>query len=241
MDYFSYYYLSNYSYIIFVLPFVILSLIASARVNSSFKKYSSVFSSRRLTGSQAAFEVLRYYGITNVQIERVSGNLTDHYDSKANVIRLSDKVYDSTSVAAIGVACHEAGHAAQYAQSYAPIKLRNIIFPVASLGSKFGFPLAILGFFLGFQPLALAGVIFFGFAVFFQFATLPVEFNASRRALNVIDEIGILNNEEKSGAKKVLTAAAMTYVASLAVSIGNLLRLLFLVNRRRDWLWMTDF
>ena len=233
MGYFSYYYLSNYSYIIFVLPFVILSLIASARVNSSFKKYSSVFSQRGLTGSQAAFEILRYYGITDVKIERVSGNLTDHFDPKSNIIRLSDKVFDSTSVAAIGVACHEAGHAAQYAQSYVPIKIRNFIFPVASLGSKLGFPLAILGFFLGFEPLALAGVIFFGFAVFFQFATLPVEFNASRRALAVIDETGILDMDERIGAKKVLTAAAMTYVAALAVSLGNLIRLIFIVNRRR--------
>ncbi len=233
MNIFSYYYLSNYSYFIFVLPFVVLSLIASAKVSSSFKKYSSVFSQKGLTGSQAAFEVLRHYGITDVKIERVSGNLTDHFDPKANVIRLSDKVYDSTSVAAIGVACHEAGHAAQYAQSYVPIKIRNFIFPVASLASKLGFPLAILGFFLGFEPLALAGVVFFGFAVFFQFATLPVEFNASRRALTVIDETGILDTDERIGAKKVLTAAAMTYVAALAVSIGNLLRLIFIVNRRR--------
>lgn len=234
MNYFSYYYLSNYSYIIFVLPFIILSLIASARVNASFKKYSSVFSQRGLTGSQAAFEILRYYGITYVKIERVSGNLTDHFDPKSNVIRLSDKVFDSTSVAAIGVACHEAGHAAQYAQSYVPIKIRNFIFPVASLGSKLGFPLAILGFFLGFEPLALAGVVFFGFAVFFQLATLPVEFNASRRALAVIDETGILDIDERTGAKKVLTAAAMTYVAALAVSLGNLIRLIFIVNRRRE-------
>ncbi len=233
MNYFSYYYLSNYSYIIFVLPFIILSLIASARVNASFKKYSSVFSQRGLTGSQAAFEILRYYGITDVKIERVSGNLTDYFDPKSNVIRLSDKVFDSTSVAAIGVACHEAGHAAQYAQSYVPIKIRNFIFPVASLGSKLGFPLAILGFFLGFEPLALAGVVFFGFAVFFQLATLPVEFNASRRALAVIDETGILDIDERIGAKKVLTAAAMTYVAALAVSLGNLIRLIFIVNRRR--------
>lgn len=233
MNYFSYYYLSNYSYIIFVLPFIILSLIASAKVNASFKKYSSVFSQRGLTGSQAAFEILRYYGITDVKIERVSGNLTDHFDPKSNIIRLSDKVFDSTSVAAIGVACHEAGHAAQYAQSYVPIKIRNFIFPVASLGSKLGFPLAILGFFLGFEPLALAGVVFFGFAVFFQLATLPVEFNASRRALAVIDETGILDIDERTGAKKVLTAAAMTYVAALAVSLGNLIRLIFIVNRRR--------
>lgn len=233
MDYFSYYYLSNYYYVILVLPVLIFSMIASARVNSTFKKYSKVMSARRITGAQAAFEILRYYGITNVQIERVSGNLTDHYDPRTNVIRLSDSVYNSTSVAAIGVACHEAGHAAQYAQSYVPIKIRNFILPVASLGSKLGFPLAILGFFLGFEPLAMFGVIFFAFAVLFQLITLPVEFNASKRALSVIGQADLLGEEEKNGAKKVLTAAAMTYVAALAVSVANLLRLILMVNRRR--------
>lgn len=233
MDYFSYYYLSNYYYVILVLPVIILSMIASARVNSSFKKYSNIMSARRITGAQAAFEVLRYYGITDVQIERVSGNLTDHYDPRTNVIKLSDSVYNSTSVAAIGVACHEAGHAAQYAQSYVPIKIRNFILPVANLGSRIGFPLAILGFFLGFEPLAMFGVIFFAFAVVFQLITLPVEFNASKRALSVIGEVDLLGDEEKQGAKKVLTAAAMTYVAALAVSVANLLRLILMVNRRR--------
>lgn len=233
MDYFSYYYLSNYYYVILVLPVLIFSMIASARVNSTFKKYSKVMSARRITGAQAAFEILRYYGITNVQIERVSGNLTDHYDPRTNVIRLSDSVYNSTSVAAIGVACHEAGHAAQYAQSYVPIKIRNFILPVASLGSKLGFPLAILGFFLGFEPLAMFGVIFFAFAVLFQLITLPVEFNASKRALSVIGQADLLGEEEKNGAKKVLTAAAMTYVAALAVSVANLLRLILMVNRRK--------
>lgn len=232
-EYFSYHYMSNY-YIILVLPMVILSMVASAKVNSSFKKYSQVMSSRRITGAQAAFEILRYYGITNVQIERVSGNLTDHFDPKANVIRLSDKVYNSTSVAAIGVACHEAGHAAQYAHSYAPIKIRNTILPLANIGSKAGIPLAILGYFLGFGPLALAGVIFFSFAVLFQLITLPVEFNASKRALTVIGEADILSDEEKKGAKSVLSAAAMTYVAALAVSVANLLRLILSMNRRRD-------
>lgn len=232
--YFSYYYLSNYYYIILVLPMVIFSMIASARVNSSFKKYSKVMSSRRITGAQAAFEVLRHYGITNVQIERVSGNLTDHYDPRSNVIRLSDNVYSSTSVAAIGVACHEAGHAAQYAQSYAPIKIRNKILPLANIGSKAGIPLAFLGYFLNFEPLALAGVVFFAFAVVFQLVTLPVEFNASKRALNVISDVDILSEQEKKGAKNVLSAAAMTYVASLAVSIASLLRLILTINRRRD-------
>jgi Zn-dependent membrane protease YugP len=226
--------MSNYYYIVLVLPMVILSMVASARVNSSFKKYSQVLSSRRITGAQAAYEILRYYGITNVQIERVSGNLTDHYDPRTNVIRLSDKVYNSTSVAAIGVACHEAGHAAQYAQGYSPIKIRNTILPVANLGSKLGIPLAFLGLALSFEPLALAGVIFFSFAVFFQLVTLPVEFNASKRAIEVIGEVDLLNEEEKKGAKSVLTAAAMTYVAALAVSIANLLRLVLSMNRRRD-------
>ncbi len=233
MNYFSYYYLSNYYYLILVVPVVILSMIASARVNSSFKKYSQVFSSRNLTGAQAAFEVLRHYGITNVQVERVNGNLTDHYDPRTNVIRLSDSVYNSTSVAAIGVACHEAGHAAQYAQSYAPIKIRNLVLPVANLGSRAGIPLAILGFFLNFEVLAIAGVVFFSFAVLFQLITLPVEFNASKRALDVISDADILSENEKVGAKKVLTAAAMTYVAALAVSIANLLRILLMFNRRR--------
>jgi Zn-dependent membrane protease YugP len=232
--YFSYHYISNYYYIILVLPMVILSMIASAKVNSSFKKYSQVMSSRRITGAQAAFEILRYYGITNVQIERVSGNLTDHFDPKSNVIRLSDKVYNSTSVAAIGVACHEAGHAAQYAENYSAIKMRNTILPLANIGSKAGIPLAVLGFFLGFEPLALAGIIFFSFAVLFQLVTLPVEFNASKRALNVISKADILNENEKKGAKTVLSAAAMTYVAALAVSVANLLRLILSMNRRRD-------
>ncbi len=232
--FFSYHYMSNYYYIILVLPMLIFSMIASAKVNSSFKKYSQVMSGRRITGAQAAFEILRYYGITNVQIERVSGNLTDHFDPKSNVIRLSDNVYNSTSVAAIGVACHEAGHAAQYAQGYSPIKIRNTILPLANIGSKAGIPLAIIGYFLDFGPLALAGVIFFSFAVLFQLVTLPVEFNASRRALKVIGEVDILSVEEKKGAKSVLSAAAMTYVAALAVSVANLLRLILSINRRRD-------
>ena len=213
---------------------VIFSLIASAKVNSSFAKYSKIISSRGLTGAQAAFEILRHYGITDVRIERVSGKLTDHYDPKTNVIRLSESVYNSASVAAIGVACHEAGHAAQYAQGYLPIKIRNSVFPVASLGSRAGIPLAILGFFLNFQVLAIIGVVFFSFAVLFQLVTLPVEFNASRRALSVIDSADILSESEKRGAAKVLKAAAMTYIASLAVSLANLLRLILMINRRKN-------
>lgn len=228
----GYYYFDIY-YLILVMPMVIFSLYASAKVNSAFKKYSAVFSSRGLTGAQAAAEVLRFYGINDVQIEYVSGKLTDHYDPKVNVIRLSDEVYNSTSVASIGVACHEAGHAAQYAEGYSPVKLRTIIYPACSIGSKIGFPLAIIGLMIRFDFLVTLGIAFFGLAVLFQILTLPVEFNASKRAVRVIDEIGVLQTEELKGAKKVLTAAALTYVASLAVSIANLLRLVLIANRRR--------
>lgn len=232
MGYYSYYYASNY-YIILVLPMILLSVIASVKVKSTFNKYSAFHSLRGLTGAQAASEVLRFYGISNVAVEHVAGELTDHYDPKLNVIRLSDKVYNSTSVAAIGVACHEAGHAAQYAEGYAPVKVRSVIYPACSIGSKIGFPLAILGIVFSFNFLVTLGIAFFGLAVFFQLVTLPVEFNASRRAVRVIDETGILQTEEIKGVKKVLTAAALTYVASLAVSLANLLRLVLLANRRR--------
>lgn len=227
----GYYY--DIYYIILVLPMVIFSLIASVKVKSTFNKYSGVLSIRGLTGAQAASEVLRFYGINDVKIEHVSGELTDHYDPKENVIRLSDKVYNSTSVASIGVACHEAGHAAQYAQGYVPVKLRSVIYPACSIGSKIGIPIAILGLIFSFDFLVTLGIAFFGLAVFFQLVTLPVEFNASRRAVKVIDEMGILQTEELRGTKKVLTAAALTYVASLAVSFANLLRLILLANRRR--------
>lgn len=233
MGYHSYYFMSNYYYFILVLPMVLFSFIASAKVNCAFNKYSQISSLRGLTGAQAANEVLRYYGINNVAVEQVTGKLTDHYDPKANVIRLSDKVYNSTSVAAIGVACHEAGHAAQYAEGYFPVKLRSVIYPACSIGSKVGFPLAILGLVFSFDFLVTLGIAFFGLAVFFQIVTLPVEFNASRRAVSVIDGMGILGADELKGVKKVLTAAALTYVASLAVSLANLLRLVLLTNRRR--------
>ena len=230
----GYYFASNYYYFILVLPMVVFSFIASAKVNSAFNKYSKIASMRGITGAQAANEILRFYGINNVAIEHVSGKLTDHYDPKANVIRLSDKVYNSTSVAAIGVACHEAGHAAQYAEGYFPVKLRSVIYPACSIGSKLGFPLAIAGLIFSFDFLVTLGIAFFGLAVFFQIVTLHVEFNASRRAVSVIDGTGILGTEELRGVKKVLTAAALTYVASLAVSLANLLRLVLLTNRRRN-------
>lgn len=228
-----YYYSANFYYLVLVMPMIIFSLIASVKVKSAFNKYSKVFSQRGLTGAQAAEEVLKFHGITNVAIQHVAGELTDHYDPKANVIRLSDKVYNSTSVASIGVACHEAGHAAQYAEGYSPVKIRSVIYPTCSIGSKVGFPLAFLGLVFSFDFLVTLGIALFGLAVLFQVLTLPVEFNASRRAIKVIDEIGVLRDDEIRGAKKVLTAAALTYVASLAVSLANLLRLILLSNRNR--------
>lgn len=229
----------DWTYIVYVLPAVIFAMWASANVNGTFKKYAKIHSRRGITGAEAARRVLDSKGLTNVRIERVSGNLTDYYDPKTNVIRLSDSVYSDTSEAAIGVACHEAGHAMQYAESYAPIKLRNAIIPVTNIGSKLSIPLVLVGIFLSYLSdyliiFAYVGIICFAFSTVFQLVTLPTEFNASRRALAAIDDCGILDSEERSGAKKVLSAAALTYVAALAVSLMQLLRLITLVNRRRD-------
>ena len=230
--YYPMYYGFDSTYLL-VLIGVVICLIASAKMNTTFNRYSRVRSASGMTGRDAAQRILQSAGIYDVRVEHVAGNLSDHYDPRSKVLRLSDATYNSTSVAAIGVACHEAGHAAQYAQSYAPIKIRNLVLPAANLGSKAGIPLAIIGFFLNFEILAIAGIAFFSFAVLFQLITLPVEFNASKRALNIITEADILSENEKVGAKKVLTAAAMTYVAALAVSIANLLRILLMFNRRR--------
>lgn len=237
-----YYYGFDWTYFLLVLPCVIFSLWASSSVNSTFKRYSSVLSSRRITGAQAAQRVLSGNGVTNVRIERIAGNLTDHYDPRANVIRLSDSVYDSTSVAAIGVACHEAGHAVQYAQNYAPIKLRAAIIPITNIGSKLAMPLILAGLVLTVlgsfsNTLVLLGIACFGLSVVFQLVTLPVEFNASRRAMDAIEQTGMLTEEEQRGAKKTLSAAAMTYVAATAVALAQLLRLVLLFGnrgRRRD-------
>lgn len=229
------------TYLVIVLPCLILAMWASANVNSTFKRYSNVYSTRRISGAQAAERVLRANGVTNVRIERVSGHLTDHYDPKTNVIRLSEAVYDSHSVASIGVACHEAGHAVQYAQSYAPIKLRAAIIPITNIGSKLAMPLILLGLLLSFGETVSYGFVYAGIACFslslvFQLVTLPVEFNASRRAMNAIAEGNILSYEEQRGARKTLSAAAMTYVAATAVSLAQLLRLLVLFGggRRRN-------
>ena len=221
-------------YLLLVVPAFILSLIAQFAVKRAYSKMSEVYSKSGYSGASAADVVLRYYGITNVKIEQVRGKLTDHYDPTANVIRLSEGVYGSTSIAAIGIACHEAGHAAQHAQGYSPIRIRNTILPVCKVGSYIGIPLALIGYFLSFEPLILAGLIMYSFIMLFQLVTLPVEFNASRRALQVIEETGLLPGEaEYKGAKKVLTCAALTYVASLAVSIANLLRFIIMFTGRR--------
>ena len=238
-----YYYGFDWTYVVLVLPCLILSMWASANVNSTFKKYSGQLSSRRITGAEAAQRVLMANGVQGVKIQRISGNLTDHYDPRTNVIRLSDNVYDNTSTAAIGVACHEAGHAVQYAQSYAPIKLRAAVIPVTNLGSKLAMPLILIGLLLSFlgsfsYMLVYAGIACFGLSLVFQLVTLPVEFNASRRALAAISSGNLLTEEEQKGARKTLTAAALTYVAATATALAQLLRLLVLFggrgNRRRD-------
>lgn len=225
--------LGYFAYLLFMLPVFILGIWAQTKVNSAYKKYSKVFNKNGLTGAAAAQAVLRHYGINDVRIEHVSGNLTDYYSPNEKVIRLSDGVYSSSSVAAVGVACHEAGHAAQHAENYLPNKIRTALVPACNFGSKFGIIIAVAGMFLAaFAILSFLGrmMIYVGLALYglvavFQLVTLPVEFNASRRALKVIDSEGLLSrdDEEHAGAKKVLTAAAMTYVAALATSVSNLL------------------
>lgn len=224
----------DYYYFILIVPVLIISLIAQGRVNSAYKRFSMVQNMRGLTGAQAAQAILQYYGVQGVRIERIRGRLNDHYDPRDNVIRLSDGVYGSCSVAAIGIACHEAGHAAQHAENYMPIRFRNSLLLPAQIGSNAAIPLAILGIFLGSQILMNFGIFLYAAVMLFQLATLPVEFNASRRALSVIESTGMLSAEEANGAGKVLRAAAMTYVAAFAMSAANLLRLLLLARNRRD-------
>ena len=219
-----------------VLIGVVLSLLASGRVKSTFAKYSQVRNSRGLTGAQAAEQVLHTAGIYDVRIEHVGGNLTDHYDPRTKVLRLSDSVYGQTSVAAVGVAAHECGHAIQHAKGYAPLKIRSTLVPVANFGSKLAWPLIIFGLFISGESsriLINAGIIAFLAAVVFQLVTLPVEFNASNRAIRMIADSGMMYGEEIQGAKKVLSAAALTYVASAATAILQLLRILILTGGRR--------
>lgn len=221
-----------------VLPALIFAMIAQYRVSSNFQKYSKVGNRRNVTAQEVVQQILNENGASDVRIERVSGNLTDHYDPRSNVIRLSDSVYGSTSVAAIGVAAHEAGHALQYAEGYFPIKLRNFIIPVTQIGSKLAVPLVILGliFSSSLGWLVSAGIFLYTGVVFFQAVTLPVEFNASRRALRILEDRYILEEDETKMAKKVLGAAAMTYVAAMFSALLTLLRLIVISggNRRRN-------
>ena len=233
-----YYYGFDWTYLVLILPCMIFSLIASSRVNSTFKKYAQQYSQRRLTGAEAARRVLAHNGVSGVRIERVAGNLTDHYDPRTNVIRLSDSVYDSTSTAAIGVAAHEAGHAVQYAVNYAPIKMRAAIIPLTNFGSRLAMPLILAGILLTFlgefsTMLVYLGIAAFGLSFVFQLITLPVEFNASRRAIRAIEDAQLLTAEEQKGAEKTLKAAAMTYVAAMAVALAQLIRLIMIFGNRR--------
>ena len=223
----------DYYYLILVVPALIIAGVAQVNVKKTYNNMARVANKKRLTGAQAAAMVLSHYGINNVRIEVGQGKLSDHYDPRSNVIRLSPEVFSGTSIAAVGIACHEAGHAAQHAQNYIPIKVRNAILPVANIGSTFGFYLAIFGYFLGYGLLINIGIILFASVTVFQLVTLPIEFNASRRAINVISENGLLYEEEVPMAKKVLSAAAMTYVASLLVSVMSLLRLILRTRNRR--------
>ncbi len=230
------------TYIIYVLPAVILSLIAQFMVKSRFATYNKVISRKGLSGAQAAALLLRANNITDVKIQHISGSLTDNYNPGKKTLNLSDSTYSSKSIAAIGVAAHETGHAIQHHTSYAPLGIRSAVYPVANIGSRFGPTMAILGIVLGYSSQSNAdiwilvtyiGLILFAASVFFYIITLPVEFNASRRALKILKATGTLDNQELAGVKKVLWAAAMTYVASALTAIGNLLRLIVLNNRRR--------
>ncbi|MGN8874364.1 zinc metallopeptidase [Pseudoflavonifractor sp. HCP28S3_F10] len=222
-------------YWMLLLPAMAIAAIAQWKVSATFRRYSGVRSARGYTGAQAAEAVLRAHGVRDVRIERVSGHLTDHFDPRSNTIRLSDSVYGSASVAAMGVAAHEAGHAVQYAVGYGPIKLRNAIIPVCNLGSQLSMIFIVLGMILYIQPLFAVGILLFSLAVVVQLVTLPVEFNASRRALQTLESAHLLDGSELGGARKVLSAAAMTYVAALLVSVAQLLRfVLAFAGRRRD-------
>ena len=219
--------------ILIVLPALIFTIWAQISVNSRFNKYSQVRTSRGLTGAEAARRILDENGLSHVRIERVRGSMTDHYDPRDNVIRLSETVHDVASVAAVGVAAHEAGHAVQYARHYGPIKLRASILPVTRIGSMMAMPIFIIGLFFAMEPLLLMGILLYSAVTLFQLLTLPVEFNASARALATLEHSHMMFGDELAGARKVLSAAAMTYVAALATSLLTLLRLLALANRRR--------
>ena len=228
-----FYYFDRY-YWILIVPAMIFTMWAQMRVSSTFNRYSKVGSARGLSAAQVCRQILDENGLFAVRVERVSGNLTDHYDPRSNVIRLSDSVYNSTSVAAIGVAAHEAGHAVQYSVGYVPIKIRNSIIPVSKLGSTLSMPILLVGLLFNSGVLVEIGILLFSTMALFQLVTLPVEFNASGRALRTLGDYHILDDEETRMAGKVLKAAALTYVAALLSSAAQLLRLILLYGRRRN-------
>ena len=216
----------------------VLCIVAQLLIKSTFRKYSKVMSRSGMTGAQAAQRILQLSGIYDVRIERTRGELTDHYDPTAKVLRLSDSVYGSNSIAAIGVAAHECGHAVQHDKGYTPLKIRSALVPAANIGSRLGIPIIIIGVLIGMNPLIIQiGIWVFALAVLFQIVTLPVEFNASGRALSMIGNYGLMENDETRGCRKVVSAAALTYVAAAASSVMQLLRLIILYgnsgNRRR--------
>lgn len=223
------YYLTGF----IMIPVLIFAFICQMKVQSNYKKYGRIRNARNLTGAQAAYELLQMNGVTDVRIKRIAGNLTDHYNPKTKEICLSEGVFNSNSIAAVGIACHEAGHACQHAQGYFPLKVRNLVIPVTRFGSTLGIPLALIGIIFSWQPLIYIGIILYAAVAVFQLITLPVEFNASKRALQTIRTNGFLIGEEYAGAKKVLTSAALTYVAALASSLATLLRLLLVAGRRK--------
>lgn len=230
MSYLLYYYTG-----IIMLPVFIFALICQAKVKTNFNRYSQIMNRSGMTGADAAWRLLQLNGITDVKIKRISGTLTDYYDPNKKEICLSEDVFNSRSIAAIGVACHEAGHACQHNEGYFPLKIRSLVIPATQIGSALGVPLCLIGLFINSEPLAYAGLIMYGFVALFQLITLPVEFNASKRALQTIEANGFLTDSEYVGARKVLSAAALTYVAALASALATMLRLLIIVagGRRR--------
>lgn len=227
-------YILYYATGVIMIPVLLFSFYCQIKVKRAFRRYSSVHAMCGMTGAQAAARLLQLNGITDVQIRQIGGTLTDYYDPKNKEICLSGDVYNATSVAAIGVACHEAGHACQHAQGYAPLKIRNAAIPATRIGSSLGIPLVLLGMVFTWRPLIMVGIVLYALVALFQLLTLPVEFNASRRALQTIESNQFLTEQEYRGAKKVLTAAALTYVAALASALATLLRLLLLAGRSND-------
>lgn len=227
-------YMLYYATGVIMIPVLLFSFYCQIKVKRAFRRYSSVHAMCGMTGAQAAARLLQLNGITDVQIRQIGGTLTDYYDPKNKEICLSGDVYNATTVAAIGVACHEAGHACQHAQGYAPLKIRNAAIPATRIGSSLGIPLVLLGMVFTWRPLIMVGIVLYALVALFQLLTLPVEFNASRRALQTIESNQFLTEQEYRGAKKVLTAAALTYVAALASALATLLRLLLLAGRSND-------